>query len=58
MAGNLLLLAKLEVLGALDCDLCLSLAFGALHTQHDLLGSLSLIDDKNIRNDDKPCYLC
>jgi len=43
VAWDLLLLTKLEVLGALDGDLALGLALSTLHTQHDLLSSLSLL---------------
>ena len=42
MAGDLLLLTELEVLGALNGDLALGLALLALHTQHNLLSSLGL----------------
>jgi hypothetical protein len=42
VAGGSLLLAELEVLGALDADLALGLAVLALHTKDDLLGGLGL----------------
>ena len=43
MAGGGLLLAKLEVLGALECQLHLGLALLALETDDDLLGGLRLL---------------
>lgn len=38
----LLVTSQLEMLAALDGRLLAELALGALHTQHDLLGSLGL----------------
>jgi hypothetical protein len=43
VAGGGLLLAKLEVLGALECQLHLGLALLALETDDDLLGGLRLL---------------
>jgi hypothetical protein len=40
--AGLLLLTKLEVLGSLEAQLLLRLAFLALQSQDDLLGRLSL----------------